>query len=285
MKHEALFEKPVGSEKEVYPYLGRTRDLEQVSYKEWLRVGMDCESGATWSPQGRGQLPPESSFLAGKGGGLDDDGKNSRMSLPLVVQRLQKRVDLDWEGTTVVVTATDQDLVQVAFHMATVDSERGVQAYMGVLSKDDSLLGNLGIRKLSQLWGVVRDFTPEEQAADSDLSEHENTWMFFLFMPKWVRMRPTDAYYTVHPREEGSAFRMSSAGSSVLLSTLGAAVVNPSPSASMRTTTQSTVRASSAGGGPTAPQQKIGKVDLSVAMKAANALPPIREARGAQTAR
>ncbi|CAK0843451.1 unnamed protein product, partial [Prorocentrum cordatum] len=99
--------------------------------------------------------------------------------------------------------------------------------------------------------------------------------------PREVRMRPTDAYYTVHPREEGSAFRMSSAGSSVLLSTLGAAGGSPSPSASMRTTAQS----SPAPSGSAAPQPRIGKVDLSAAMRAAGTLPPIREARGSQTAR
>merc|ERR1712048_623228 len=52
---------------------------------------------------------------------------------------------------------------------------------------------------------------------------------FFLLMPKWVRMRPTDAYYTVHPRSQGSAFRMSTAGSSVLLS-LGSSVIDPTDS-------------------------------------------------------
>merc|ERR1719146_591612 len=51
----------------------------------------------------------------------------------------------------------------------------------------------------------------------------ENTWIFFLLTPQWVRMRPTDAYYTVHPRQEGSAFRMSTAGKSVLMS-LGSVV-------------------------------------------------------------
>merc|ERR1712187_524054 len=57
-----------------------------------------------------------------------------------------------------------------------------------------------------------------------------NTWMFYLFSPKWVRMRPTDAYYTTHPRSQGSAFRMSTAGSSVLLS-LGSAMRDPAESA------------------------------------------------------
>merc|ERR1719195_558810 len=141
------------------------------------------------------------------------------MMLPTIVQRLQKRITADWEGTAVVVSATDQDLLQVAFHLESVDCERGVLAYMGVFSKDVEL-GNLGLRKVSQLWGMSRTF-----AEGLDSSELESTWIFFLLCPKWVRMRPTDAYYTVRPRHEGSAFLMSNVGSSVMLSLSSSASV------------------------------------------------------------
>merc|ERR1712100_694365 len=170
------------------------------------------------------------------------------MQLPTIIKRLQRRLNEDWEDTTVVVSATDQDLVQVAFYMNSVDSERGV-AYMGVLAKDSELLDDMGLRKVSQLWGMKRDFTKELNAIsrqgesseldskggdtsmgfldeDGNAENPENTWMFFLLSPKWVKMRPTDAYYTVHPRSQGSAFRMSTAGSSVLLS-LGSSVLDP----------------------------------------------------------
>merc|ERR1719321_1654612 len=110
------------------------------------------------------RMQSESAFCAGRGTGLDDDSRMSRMKLPLMIKRLQKRLDEDWDDTTVVVSATDQDLVQVAFYMASVDSERGVLAYMNVLSKDSELLDDLGLRKVSQLWGMKRDFTRELQA-------------------------------------------------------------------------------------------------------------------------
>merc|ERR1711971_545137 len=97
--------------------------------------------------------------------------------------------------------------------------------YMNVLSKDVDLLGNLGLRKVSQLWGMRRDFSGHDEDARATRAL-EHVWMFFLLMPKWVRMRPTDAHYTVHPRSQGSAFRMSTAGSSVLLS-LGSSVLDP----------------------------------------------------------
>merc|ERR1719486_381918 len=98
---------------------------------------------------------------------------------------------------------------------------------MSVLSKDVELIGNLGLRKVSQLWGMTRDFSAE---MGDETQNAEHTWIFFLLMPKWVRMRPTDAYYTLNPRAEGSAFRMSTAGSSVLLS-LGNWLVDPTDGA------------------------------------------------------
>merc|ERR1712232_364696 len=198
------------------------------------------------------------------------------MTLPVMVQRLQKRIDADWEECTVVVSNTDQDLVQIAFHMATVDSERGVLAYMNVLSKDVELLGTLALRKVSQLWGMKRDFSnemitsPKEKEEKTEANEH--VWTFFLMTPKWVKMRPTDAYYTVHPRSQGSAFRMSTAGSSVLLS-LGSSVFDPAESARRK---DPQPPPASARGAPGA----SGPVDLLLVEAAVSALPAIRENRG-----
>lgn len=226
MKHETLINDP--RNKDPYPYLGGDKDeeLHPGGDGSWLRNGSNmgaiCGNMTSSTFIKDRSLGTESSFLAGRGGGLEDDSRGSRMTLPLVVQRMQKRLEADWEGTTVVVNATDQDLVQISFNLGTVDSERGVAAYMNVLSKDPELLGSLGLRKVSQLWGMRRDFSGEL----GDSEEGKTTWIFYLLTPKWVHMRPTDAYYTTHPRSKGSAFRMSTAGSSVLMS-LGSATSDP----------------------------------------------------------
>lgn len=222
LKHESLINDP--RNKESYPYLGGDKDGE---------FGLDQKLGfLRGAPTG---APGEAStFLAGKGRGLEDDSRNSRMSLPTIVMRLQKKMDEDWEGSTVVVSVTEQDLVQIAFNMGTVDSERGVAAYMNVLSKDPEILGAFGLRKVSQLWGMRRDFSAlgeDEGDGQDDEEALKHTWIFYILTPKWVRMRPTDAFYTTHPRSQGSAFRMSTAGSSVLLS-LGSS--GPDPAESMR---------------------------------------------------
>lgn len=296
LKYESMVQDP--RNKETFPYLGGDKDAELEASKQWLRSGALSSRSGPWS-QERSQLPAETSFLAGKGRGLEDDGRTSRMSLPTIVLRLQRRTDSDWEGTTVVVSATDQDLVQIAFHMDTVDSERGVMAYMNVLAKDVDLLGSLGLRKVSQLWGMKRDFSAEMSSSDTAGIPQgegakvslEHTWMFFLLAPKWVRMRATDAYYTVHPRSQGSAFRMSTAGSSVLLS-LGSSVLDPADAGrrkdgSRGPSVMGTARgAEDAGGGlgrgqgGTSAAPATPRVDISLLEQAVNTLPAIRETRG-----
>lgn len=234
LKHEQMIVDP--RKKEPFPpRLDGDRDSEMPPAAQrdhsFLRQNFDLRD---WSAvmenkdrHSRGEST--SSFLAGRGSGLEDDSRSSRMTLPMILHRLQSRLVSDWEDATVIVSVTEQDLVQVAFDLATADSQRGVLAYMAVLARDVELLARLGLRKVSQLWGIRRDFSSEEPlgSADADLDDGENVWMFFLLVPKWVRMRPTDAYYTVHPRSEGSAFRMSTAGSSVLLSLGGSHGVTP----------------------------------------------------------
>lgn len=269
LKHETMIKDP--RNKDAYPYLGGDKDSELDPAKNLFRSGF-----AGWSGDGSSRVAMhEQGFLAGRGSGLEEGSRSSRMSLPLIVQRLQKRLDEDWEGTTAVVSATEQDLVQIAFHMATVDSERGVLAYMNVLSKDVDLLGSLALRKVSQLWGMRRDFSSEMQSKDQESEPQaqalEHVWTFFLMMPKWVKMRPTDAYYTVHPRSQGSAFRMSTAGSSVLLS-LGSSVLDPAEAAKKK---QEQAGSSSARGMP----GLAGPVDLRLLEAAATTLPAIQKNR------
>jgi hypothetical protein len=226
-KHESM----MSNDKEPFPYLGGRKDDEVNSSTNWLRstttTAMSSTAGA------RSPLADSASFLTGKGRGLGEDSRCSRETLPMMVQRLQTRLSADWDDATVVVNATDQDLIQVAFLLETVDSERGVLAYMGILAKD-----GVGLRKVSQLWAVRKAFTIEGEAEDDNILRSispptTHDWLFFLMAPKWVRMRPTDAYYTVHPRSEGSAFRMSTAGSSVLLS-LGSSFLDPTNEANNR---------------------------------------------------
>ncbi|CAE7747910.1 unnamed protein product, partial [Symbiodinium sp. CCMP2456] len=132
---------------------------------------------------------------------------------------------------------------------------------------------------VSQLWGMQRDFSDELPAGDG-AEPGEHTWMFFLLAPKWVKMRPTDAYYTVHPRSQGSAFRMSTAGSSVLLS-LGSSVLETHDTPRRKDGSPRTGSAQSARGAfePNRSQALSDrpKVDLALIEQAVSSLPAIKE--------
>merc|ERR1719506_3290997 len=93
LKHETMIKDP--RNKDAYPYLGGDKDLELDPSKPIFRNS--AFSGWDWShdvSRQQGNLP---SFLAGKGSGLEDQSRSSRMTLPLVIQRLQTRFDEDWE--------------------------------------------------------------------------------------------------------------------------------------------------------------------------------------------
>jgi len=172
-------------------------------------------------------------FLAGKGKGLNDNARYSKQQLEFIIKKLRDKLTRDWMGSVLAVHATAEDLIEISFLLETVDSELGLFCYMSLLAKDDWLVDHFGLRKLSQLWGVKRQFAEEEEEEDEefagsrmgmmqneDVSNNPNvkTWIFFLFAPAWVKLRVTDAYYTTHPREAGSLFRMSGPGGSILYS-------------------------------------------------------------------
>eukprot|EP00928_Gymnodinium_smaydae_P063517 TRINITY_DN47070_c0_g1_i1.p1 TRINITY_DN47070_c0_g1~~TRINITY_DN47070_c0_g1_i1.p1 ORF type:complete len:434 (-),score=86.29 TRINITY_DN47070_c0_g1_i1:43-1344(-) len=296
MKHEALIADP--RVRETYPYLGGDKDQElNTSAPSWLRNGSSLGAVSGGATSGVGGQAAASSFLAGKGSGLSDGSRGSRMTLPTIVKRLQGRLEKDWEDTTVIVSATEQDLVQVAFDASTVDSERGVSAYMSVLSKDPELLGPMGLCKVSQLWGLKRSFaesteisTSHDALDESDEDHKSHTWIFYLLVPKWVRMRPTDAFYTAHPRSRGSAFCMSTAGSSVLLS-LGASAVDPLEASlrrSQATTPRGTWGKAADGANARTPREATAtgawhppeRIELSAIEQAVATLPALRSGSG-----
>merc|ERR1740138_242978 len=104
LKHETMIKDP--RNKDAYPYLGGDKDAEEAELKNFFRSG----GSSGWDLSGDvSRLNVESSFLAGRGSGLEEGSRMSRMTLPMCVQRLQKRLDDDWEGTTVVVSVTEQD--------------------------------------------------------------------------------------------------------------------------------------------------------------------------------
>jgi hypothetical protein len=164
-----------------------------------------------------GPAPHVDPFICGKSQVLNDD-RQQKGRLPTAIRLIQQRLDADWADCTIVVTANEQDLIQVAFYEATLDSERGALAYMNIMLRQD-LCCELGLRKVPQLWGRKRDFR-EELEALGESADEPATWLVFMLAPAWVKMRITDAVYTLYPREVAGgtmgSWKLSEAGKSIM---------------------------------------------------------------------
>ncbi len=64
-----------------------------------------------------------------------------------LAKKLQEQVSRDWFDVPALVTATESDLVQVAFHVESVDSQEGLRAYMNRMAKGAIAGASLPLRK------------------------------------------------------------------------------------------------------------------------------------------
>jgi hypothetical protein len=109
--------------------------------------------------------------------------KVNRSLLPDIVQYLSKKLSEDWEDTIFAITTNPEDLVEIKFKSDTVESVEGLHAYMNVLMANDDHVNEYKLRKVVQNW---------------DLTDAEGN-IYYQIAPPWVRIRVTDAYYTLFP--------------------------------------------------------------------------------------
>lgn len=117
--------------------------------------------------------------------GKDPSGSITRALLPAVLKELHKVVDEDWGDYVFSVLSTEDDMIVVRFEMDTVDSERGLQAYMNVLASTGDIVMQYNLKKVVEDWHA--------QPGDG--------YLYYMFRPPWVRARQTDAFFTLHPEE------------------------------------------------------------------------------------
>eukprot|EP00744_Colponema_vietnamica_P007150 GILI01010324.1.p1 GENE.GILI01010324.1~~GILI01010324.1.p1 ORF type:complete len:356 (+),score=41.23 GILI01010324.1:89-1156(+) len=157
---------PRTSEEYRYPYLG---DVYGAAQDQALRTKWLQESKILSGP-----------FMAG---GPKAVGKVIRLQLPDIVTGLSKIIKEDWEDSKFSVIATAEDLIDIRFEVATVDSVEGLSAYMNVLEKSNPFLTENLLRRCTQSWGL-----------------QDGGWLVFTLIPPWVHVRVTDAFYSLHPQ-------------------------------------------------------------------------------------
>lgn len=122
--------------------------------------------------------------------GLEKVGsKPTRKALPAILKELHTAVNADWGDYRFAVLSTEDDAVVVRFEMASVDSERGLQAYMNVMARSGDVVMKYQLKKVVEDWH----------------SRPGDGFLYYMFRPPWVRARATDTFFTLHPEERNFA--------------------------------------------------------------------------------
>lgn len=100
----------------------------------------------------------------------------NRSHLPDIIATMGSELDEDWEGTDFDLYVDEDDLVIVSFQRDTIDSEKGLQAYMNMLIKRLPVISKYGFSKVIELWNHAPDDGPV---------------LYYALKPSWVSRKIT----------------------------------------------------------------------------------------------
>ena len=103
---------------------------------------------------------------------------HSTLILRIVVRR-------DWEDYEFEALATEDDLICIRFSMETVDSERGLKAYMNVLAASNSSIQKFQLQRVIEDWGT----------------KPGDGWFYFMLKPPWCKTKQVDTFFAMNPSE------------------------------------------------------------------------------------
>jgi hypothetical protein len=79
----------------------------------------------------------------------------SRAELPDIIQAIGRELDEDWADCEFDVYSDPDDLIMLQFSEASLDSRRGLLAYMNILINTRPVISEYGISKIAELWDHV----------------------------------------------------------------------------------------------------------------------------------
>lgn len=107
----------------------------------------------------------------------------NRACMPDIMRGLAREIDQDWEDAEFQIFRDEEDLVVVEFNIESLDSEKGLLAYMNMLTQTNEVVSENGLSKVVELWNHY----PNDGS------------VYYAFKPPWVKRRTTDSYYTLYP--------------------------------------------------------------------------------------
>lgn len=112
-------------------------------------------------------------------------GRPTKVMARDIINALQALICEDWEGTNVAIYANEEEQWVIRFEMNTVDSEPGLVAYMNILLRCNDVVQKYKLTKVVEHWNV----------------KPGDGFMYFTLRPPWVKSKPVDSYYALHPEE------------------------------------------------------------------------------------
>ena len=76
----------------------------------------------------------------------------TRQSLPAILKELHTTLDEDWGDYRFAVLSTEDDAVVVRFELDSVESERGLHAYMNVMARSGDVVMKYDLKKVVEDW-------------------------------------------------------------------------------------------------------------------------------------
>jgi hypothetical protein len=163
MKYEDVFE----NKEYRFPYMGDDFDgaKDQRLRAKWIEDAKVLSG--PFMPSGRGRVFE----------------RPARSLLPECLKELTKIIRSDWEDYEFETLATEDDLICIRFSLDSVDSERGLKAYMNVLAASNPSIQKFQLQRVIEDWGT----------------KPGDGWYYYMLKPPWCRTKQVDTFFALNP--------------------------------------------------------------------------------------
>lgn len=155
---------------------------EEEKYADPYDAGKDEKLREAWLQQSKilhGPFKPNTAKPL-------ENQHGSEALLPDMMRKLAVLIDQDWEESEFQIYRDEEDLVIIEFELESVDSERGLLAYLSNIIKSNAELAKYSLSKVPELWN--------HKPGDGSI--------YYALKPSWVRRSHTESYYALHPERQ-----------------------------------------------------------------------------------
>ena len=90
-----------------------------------------------------------------------------------MVNYIKKVIMIDWAEVNFIIGTNPDSFVEVKFDRKSVDTDKGLKAYMNTLIKTHDVIGQFNLRRVIKFWGYK---DPQH--------------IYFMLAPSWIKFNP-----------------------------------------------------------------------------------------------